>query len=278
MSAQVTEPTAHGAASFAVELLNVSKGFATPTGDEIEALSGLTLDIRHGEFHAIVGPTGCGKSTTLTLVAGLDHPTAGEIRTLGQPVLGVNPAVGYMFQSDALFPWKTVRDNVAAGLRFRGVSRSEAREHAQEWISRVGLGGFERYYPSQLSGGMRKRTSMAQCLITAPQVMLMDEPFVALDVQTRALMEDELLNLWSATSATVVFVTHDLEEAIALADRVTVFTARPARLKSTFDIPLGRPRTVADIRTSPEFNRVYKEVWASLRSEVMQSYERQRNG
>jgi NitT/TauT family transport system ATP-binding protein len=181
-----------------------------------------------------------------------------------------------MFQTDATFPWKTVLQNVAAGPRYRGVPAAQARERALDWIARVGLEGFEGYYPHQLSGGMRKRVALAQSLITEPQVMLMDEPFSALDVQTRTLMENELLALWAQTSASVVFVTHDLEEAVALADRVVVFTAGPGTVKGVYRVELPRPRNVSEIRFDPAFRHIYEEIWNDLREEVLVSYERSR--
>ena len=173
-----------------------------------------------------------------------------------------------------LFPWKSVIGNVSAGLRFRGVPKKEAHERAREWIARVGLSGFEDHYPHQLSGGMRKRTALAQSLITSPEIILMDEPFSALDVQTRTLMEDELLDLWSSTSASVVFVTHDLEEAIALSDRVCVMTAGPGTVKGIYTIDLPRPRHVAEIRFDPRFVELYRVIWEDLRDEVLVGYER----
>ena len=191
-----------------------------------------------------------------------------------RPVSGIARNMGYVFQGDVLFPWKSVLGNVSAGLRFRGAGKKEAQERAREWIAKVGLTGFEDRYPHQLSGGMRKRTALAQSLITSPEIILMDEPFSALDVQTRSLMEDELLDLWSATSASVVFVTHDLEEAIALSDRVCVITAGPGTVKGIYEIDLPRPRHVAEIRFEPRFVELYREIWEDLRDEVLVSYER----
>ncbi len=179
-----------------------------------------------------------------------------------------------MFQTDAVFPWKSVLENVAIGPIFRGATKSKACEVAREWINRVGLKGFEHYYPYQLSGGMRKRLALAQTLIIEPKILLMDEPFSALDVQTRALMEDELLYIWGSTQASVVFVTHDLEEAIALADRVVVLTSAPATIKGIFPVDLPRPRNVTEIRFVPHFVKLYEEIWESLREEVRISYER----
>ncbi len=262
-----------GSAS-AIELRAVTKQFRTPTGGLYTALRDLSLSIRPGEFCAIVGPTGSGKSTTLSLISGLERATRGEVSVMGTPVAGVNPHVGFVFQNDAVFPWRSVLANVMVGPTFRGVPKREAEQRAREWITRVGLAGFEDRYPHQLSGGMRKRVALAQTLINEPQILLMDEPFSALDVQTRVLMGNELLHLWSSTSASVVFVTHDLEEAIALADRVVVLTAGPATVKGSYTIDLPRPRNVTEIRFSPHFVELYHEIWEDLRSEVMISYER----
>ncbi len=258
----------------AITLHNVSKRFVSPAGKAFTALQGINLTVAPGEFCAIVGPTGCGKSTTLALISGLEPPSRGEVTVLGKPVSGVGRSVGYMFQRDAVFPWKTVLDNVEAGPRFRGMPASEVAARAHDWIARVGLAGFERYYPHQLSGGMRKRVALAQTLITEPRILLMDEPFSALDVQTRALMENELLDLWAATGASVVFVTHDLEEAVALADRVVVITAGPGTVKAVYQVSLPRPRNIQEIRFEPEFMRIYEEIWSGLRDEVLVSYER----
>jgi NitT/TauT family transport system ATP-binding protein len=263
-----------------IELRGVTKQFRTPSGGVFTALRDLSLSIQPGEFVAIVGPTGSGKSTTLGLISGLERATGGEVLVMGQPVQGVNRNIGFVFQTDAVFPWKSVLGNVASGPRFRGVSRREAHQRARDWIARVGLAEFEDRYPYQLSGGMRKRVALAQTLINEPQILLMDEPFSALDVQTRILMGNELLTLWSSTSASVVFVTHDLEEAIALADRVVVLTASPATIKGSYTIDLPRPRNVTEIRFNSHFVELYHEIWEDLRSEVMISYERtqQRGG
>jgi NitT/TauT family transport system ATP-binding protein len=258
----------------AVELRGVTKRFVSPSGDAFTALRDLDLRVLPGEFCAVVGPTGCGKSTTLALISGLEPASRGEVRVFGQPVRGIGSSIGYVFQRDAIFPWKDVLDNVSAGPRFRGARKSEAEARAHEWIARVGLAGFERYYPHQLSGGMRKRVALAQTLINGPRILLMDEPFSALDVQTRALMENELLELWSATGASVVFVTHDLEEAIALSDRVVVITAGPGTVKGEYRVDLPRPRNIAEVRFQPRFVELYEEIWKDLRDEVLVSYER----
>ena len=260
----------------AIELRGVTKRFLTPSGGVYTALRDLNLTVQPGEFCAVVGPTGCGKSTTLALISGLEPPSEGEVDVLGLPVTGIADGIGYMFQSDAVFPWKTVLENVAAGPRYHRASNRDARVKARDWIARVGLAGFEDRYPYQLSGGMRKRVALAQSLINGPRILLMDEPFSALDVQTRSLMENELLGLWAATSASVVFVTHDLEEAISLSDRVFVITAGPGTVKSTYQVDLPRPRNVAEIRFQPRFAEIYQEIWKDLRDEVLVSYERQK--
>ena len=262
----------------AIELQDVTKRFLTPAGTYYTAVRNLTFDIPPGEFCAIVGPTGSGKSTTLGLIAGLEAPSRGRVAVLSAPVTGVGRYAAYMFQTDAIFPWKNVLDNVATGPIYRGAARADARRRAREWVARVGLAGFEDRYPYQLSGGMRKRVALAQSLIMEPRVLLMDEPFAALDVQTRTLMENELLDLWSQTSASVVFVTHDLEEAIALADRVLVFTAAPATLKQAYRIDLPRPRNVTEVRFEPAFTSLYARIWEDLRNEVMLAYERSTRG
>ena len=260
-----------------IELHNVTKRFATPGGGIYTAIRNLSMEVGPGEFCAVVGPTGCGKSTTLGLISGLERASDGEVRVSGQPVKGITSGIGYVFQADAVFPWKTVLENVAAGPRYHGVSGTDARKQAREWIARVGLAGFEDRYPHQLSGGMRKRVGLAQSLINNPRILLMDEPFSALDVQTRSLMENELLSLWASTSAAVVFVTHDLEEAIALADKVVVLTAGPGTVKGSYEVDLPRPRNVAEIRFQPQFARIYEAIWMQLRDEVLVSYERQKH-
>lgn len=253
-------------------LADVSVRYAT-----FMAVEHISLDVPAGQFVSVVGPTGCGKSSLLNVVAGLLRPAAGQASTGGAPVAAVNRACGYMFQSDALLPWKTALANVALGPALRGESHADATARARDWLKRVGLAGFEDRYPHQLSGGQRKRVAMAQVLINRLPILLMDEPFSALDVQTRALMEQELLTLWQDSGATVLFVTHDLEEAIALADRVVLLSAGPAsHIKGDFAVDLSRPRNVMEARFMPGFTDIYERVWRALREEVMASYARQR--
>jgi NitT/TauT family transport system ATP-binding protein len=254
--------------STAITLRNATKAFPTGEGSSYTAIRDVDLTVRQGEFVTVVGPTGCGKSTTLSLISGLQAATAGEVVVDGYPVTGIPHGMGYMFQTDAVLPWRTVLDNIATGPRYRGSSKAEARDRARGWVERVGLAGFEDYHPHQLSGGMRKRVALAQTLINEPSILLMDEPFGALDVQTREHMQDLLLDLWSGTGAAVVFVTHDLTEAIALADSVVVMTAGPATVKAAVPVTLERPRRVEDIRLTPEFTALYREIWESLRVEV----------
>lgn len=242
------------------------------------AIQETTLVVEKGQFVSVVGPTGCGKSTLLNIAAGLLQPSAGTVSVFGTALMGINTRAGYMFQSDALMPWRTSIENVVAGLQFRGVKREEALATGNDWLRRVGLSGFGRRYPHQLSGGMRKRVALAQMLILNPQILLMDEPFSALDVQTRQLMENELLDLWSADRKSVVFITHDLEEAISLSDRVVVLSAGPASHPiGEFAIDLPRPRDVAEIRLTPRFVELYTQIWHSMKHEVLKGYAQQRS-
>ena len=258
-----------------IELSGVTKRFLTPAGTAFTALRDVNLSVRPGQFCAVVGPTGCGKSTTLTMVAGLDRPSGGSVRVGGRPVTGITPATSFMFQSDALLPWKTVLGNVAMGPLFHGMPKSAAHARAREWLRTVGLPGFEDHHPHQLSGGMRKRVSLAAALINEPSILLMDEPFGALDVQTKAIMQNELLTLWDKTRPSVIFVTHDLEEAIAVADQVVVMTAGPGTVKAIHEIDLPRPRgAVQEIRFKPRFLELYHQIWESLREEVERAYAR----
>ena len=256
-------------ASAAIEFRDVSLRFISADGTATVTLRNFTMSVGRGEFVTIVGPTGCGKSTTLNMITGLLDPTVGQVQVMGQPVSGIDPRIGFVFQTDAVFPWRTVAENIAAGPLFRGMGKRQAHEQAAQWIARVGLDGFDGHYPYQLSGGMRKRVALAQTFINSPEILLMDEPFSALDMQTRTLMQDELLKLWSGTGGSVVFVTHDLEEAIALADRVFVLSARPATLKRVYPIDLPRPRVMSEVRYHPHFIELSKRIWADLREEVV---------
>jgi len=264
------------AGAAALELESVTCTFAARGGvGRYTAVENTTLGVAPGEFVSVVGPTGCGKSTLLNVAAGLLAPSAGEVLVHGVTLAGINTRAGYMFQADALMPWRSALANVTAGLEFRGTARGDAQVGAREWLRRVGLAGFEDRYPHQLSGGMRKRVALAQMLILDPELLLMDEPFSALDVQTRQLMENELLALWTANRKSVLFITHDLEEAISLSDRVIVLSAGPAaRPIGEFSIDLPRPRDVAEIRMTPRFVGLHEAIWSVLRSEVLKGYER----
>jgi NitT/TauT family transport system ATP-binding protein len=243
-------------------------------GQRYTAVRDVTLAVGAGEFVSVVGPTGCGKSTLLNVAAGLLAPSAGAVSVFGQPLAGINTRAGYMFQAESLMPWRTALGNVMAGLEFRAVAG--ARAQAEDWLRRVGLGGFGDRYPHQLSGGMRKRASLAQTLALDPDIILMDEPFSALDIQTRQLMENEVLELWSSKRKAVLFITHDLDEAIAMSDRVVVLSAGPAaRPIGEFSIDMPRPRDVAEIKTSARFIELHAAIWAVLRDEVLKGYAQQ---
>ena len=285
-----------------LELERVTREFTTPDGGVYRAIQNVSLSVPAGAFVAIVGPSGCGKSTLLNVVAGLLAPTSGNVRVGGKPLEGLNQDATYLFQQDALLPWKTVRDNVALGLTLAGTPRADAHARADMWLARVGLAAFATHYPRQLSGGMRKRVAMAQNWIIDRGIVLMDEPFSALDVHTRQQMETELLTLWEGRSAeslalqqahrhatpaagarafpasdrrkTIVFVTHDLDEAIALADRVVVLSAGPAaHVVAQHEVTLDRPRDLMELRTLPAFVDLYRRIWAVLREEVVKSRE-----
>ena len=260
----------------ALHLSNISCTFIDK-GDAAQrytAVRDVTLQVGAGEFVSVVGPTGCGKSTLLNVAAGLLLPSTGSVAVFGRPLLGLNTRAGYMFQAESLMPWRTALSNVMAGLEFRGVADAQAQ--AEEWLRRVGLGGFGGRYPHQLSGGMRKRTSLAQTLALDPDIILMDEPFSALDIQTRQLMENEVLALWALKKKAVLFITHDLDEAIAMSDRVVVLSAGPAAHPiGEFSIDLERPRDVAEIKTSARFIELHRAIWQVLREEVLKGYAQQ---
>ncbi len=238
-------------------------------------LRDVSLTLGEREFVSIVGPSGCGKSTLLTLISGLAKPTAGSIRLEGTAVNGVSKDVGFIFQRDALLPWKTLRENVALALKYRGVSKSERLDRAQDWLARVGLRSMGDRYPHQVSGGQRKRASICATMVYEPLLMLMDEPFAAIDVQTRDQIEDDIVRVWGELERqTVLFVTHDLEEAVALSDRVIVMSRGPGKVMADFRIDLPRPRDVREIRTDDRFRDHTATVWDSLRSEVAAARER----
>ncbi|HEX4791159.1 MAG TPA: ABC transporter ATP-binding protein [Actinospica sp.] len=273
-SSTTPEPHASEEPPPLLELSALTKRFADPKRGERTVVQNLDLTVRPGEFCALIGPTGCGKSTVLSMVAGLERPSSGSVRADGVPLPDTDPRTGFVFQSDAVFPWKTVQANIAAGPRFRGADRRRATELARDWVRRVGLAGFEQHFPHQLSGGMRKRVALAQTFVNRPSILLMDEPFAGLDAQTRQIMADELLGLWESLGASVLFVTHDLEEAITLADRVVVLTARPATVKEEFIVDLPRPRAARDIRFLPRFVELQEKIWSSLSGEVQIAYAR----
>ncbi|MDA9392468.1 mannosyltransferase [Bradyrhizobium sp. CCBAU 45394] len=250
-----------------------------PTNKHVDFIAVKSMDLMVGEteFVAVVGPTGCGKSTILNTVTGLLKPAAGDVRIFGKPLSGLNDQSGYMLQQEGLLPWKTAQDNVGLGLVFQGKSVEQARAHARPWLAKVGLRGFEERYPHQLSGGQRKRVAMAQTLIMEPRIVLMDEPFSALDVHTRRLMHRILLDLWQADRRSLIFITHDLDEAITLADRVVVMSAGPAsRMVGDVRITLPRPRDVSALQTADEFVALYREIWSLLGAEVEKSYATQK--
>ena len=247
--------------------------FRLAGGGVYTAVERASLSVADGEFVSIVGPTGCGKSTLLNVAAGLLTPAAGGIDIFGAPLSGLNPQAGYLFQADALFPWKTALENVAIGLETAGMPPSEARPRAQEWLKRVGLGGFGDRHPHMLSGGQRKRVGLAQVLIRDPKILLMDEPFGPLDAQTRLIMGNLLLDLWSADRKAVLFVTHDLEEAIALSDRVVIMSAGPAaRIIGDWKVPLKRPRDIGEVKLDHAFHELHREIWQKLKAEVLKGY------
>ncbi|MFI2200584.1 ABC transporter ATP-binding protein [Streptomyces sp. NPDC020192] len=262
-----------------IEISGLTKRFLTPSGEVFTALQDVSFTVEPGQFCAVVGPTGCGKSTTLGMVSGLDRPSEGSVKVGGREVDGITDGVSFMFQADALLPWKTVLGNVLMGPIFRGVPKQQAQASARDWLRRVGLSGFEDRYPHQLSGGMRKRVAMAAALINEPKILIMDEPFGALDVQTKAIMSTELLGLWEQIRPSVIFITHDLDEAVALADRVVVMTSSPGSVKAVFDIDLPRPRgSVQEIRFQPRFIELQQQIWETLREEVERAYARTAGG
>jgi len=271
--------SAASAFAAAVSLKDVDVTFQLADDTTYMAVQRATLDVANGEFVAIVGPTGCGKSTLLNVAAGLIAPSNGTATIFGSPLPGLNRQAGYLFQAEALFPWKTAAENVAIGLEIAGTPKPEARERAQSWLTRVGIGGFGDRYPHMLSGGQRKRVGLVQVLIRDPKILLMDEPFGPLDAQTRQIMGNLLLDLWSADRKAVLFVTHDLEEAIALSDRVVIMSAGPAaRIIGNWTVPLARPRDISEVKLDPAFHHLHREIWEALKDEVMKGYQQTGGG
>ena len=278
MAAGSSAPAA-SAATPAVSLNDVQVSFRLADDTTYTAVERATLDVADGEFVAIVGPTGCGKSTLLNVAAGLIAPSNGTATIFGAPLTGLNRQSGYLFQAEALFPWKTATENVAIGLEIAGTPKPDARERAQKWLARVGIGGFGDRYPHMLSGGQRKRVGLVQVLIRDPKILLMDEPFGPLDAQTRQIMGNLLLDLWSADRKAVLFVTHDLEEAIALSDRVVIMSAGPAaRIIGNWKVPLSRPRDIGEVKLERAFHELHREIWEALKDEVMKGYQQTGGG
>jgi NitT/TauT family transport system ATP-binding protein len=259
-----------------IDRVSLRYGGEDARADAPFAVQDVSLTVDPGRFVSIVGPSGCGKSTLLKMVSGLERPSVGTIRVAGTPVTGVRRDVGFVFQTDALLPWKTLRDNVGLALRYRGVSRDQASRRAQDWLDRVGIGTLGDRYPHQVSGGQRKRASICATMVYEPELMLMDEPFSALDVQTRDLIETDVLRVWGQLgNQSIIFVTHDLEEAIAMSDRVIVLTRGPGRIKADYAIELPRGRDVREIRSDPRFIEIYQRIWSDLRVEVLAAQDRQ---
>jgi len=250
-----------------LSLSDVSRDFIT-RGKTIQAMAGVSLDVSAGEFLTVVGPSGCGKSTLLNIVCGLLAPSRGSVLYKGARLTGVNTEIGYVTQADNLYPWRTLRENVEFPLEIHGVARGERRARAAALIERVGLVGFEDHYPYELSGGMRQRANIIRTLVYDPEVILMDEPFGPLDAQTRLLLQDQLLKLWDGERKTIVFLTHDLGEAVALADRVVVMTARPGTVKRICPVPLERPRDLFHLHDDERFRQTYDTLWDDLEAEV----------
>jgi len=255
------------AAQAVIRIDNISMEYER--GDEIvHALGGLSLDVYAGEILCIVGSSGCGKSTLLSLIAGFQQPTSGRILLHDTPITGVDTRCGMIFQEYALFPWKTVQRNVEFGLKMRRVPPAERRRAAQHFIKLVGLDGFENAYPAELSGGMRQRAALARSLANDPEILLMDEPFAALDAHNKLILQEELLRIWEGSRKTVLFITHAIDEAIALGDRIVVMTAQPGRIKAIVPVDFPRPRSAAELRGDPRFGALQLSIWRMLEDEV----------
>lgn len=269
--ARVQNSTAKTAGQLAIRLGGVSLQFRTREGSLLETLDELSFSVHEGEFLSVVGPSGCGKSTLLNLVVGLLD--ASEMVTSGEVVVNrrdSNKPLGYVLQKDTLLPWRTLLGNVEVGLEIQGVLKAERRKRAQRWIERVGLQGFERAFPSELSGGMRQRASIIRTLAYDPEILVMDEPFGALDAQTRMMLQQQLLDLWSDSGKTVLFVTHDLEEAVLMSDRVILLTPRPASVRREYHVDIARPRFIKELKIAAEFQSIYREIWRDFCEELEQ--------
>jgi len=256
-----------------IAVRGLTKSFQAIKGEPVDAISGLDFDVGENEFVSIVGPSGCGKSTLLYIIAGFISPTTGEVLIDHARISGPGPDRGIVFQEYALFPWKTVQDNIKYGLEEKGVSRDEMERTVQKYVRLMGLEGFQHKYPKELSGGMKQRVALARTLAYDPGVLLMDEPFGALDAQTRELQQDELLSIWKERKKTVLFVTHSVDEAVYLSEKVLIMTTRPGRIKSIVDVELDRSRGREEIMTSPEFSELRNRVWLEVREEVLKYYE-----
>ena len=254
-----------------IEARAVSMTFSTRKGP-LTALEDFRIEVQPGEVVCILGASGCGKSTFLKIVAGFLRPTTGEVSLEGRPIRGIDPRCGMIFQSYALFPWMTVLDNIAFGPRLKGISRRKRHEKARYWISAVGLDGFEHAYPGELSGGMRQRVALSRALANDPDVLLCDEPFAALDAMTRQILQQELLDLVAETGKTVLFITHSIDEALVLSDRLVVMSARPGRVKAVYDNDLPRPRSM-DVQITDRFIELKRSVWSLVQQEVVGSME-----
>lgn len=258
-----------------LELDNVTVSFPFTNGHPaLQALAGLSLSVEQGELVALVGPSGCGKTTALNVLAGQVRPTQGQVRLAGEPVDGLLPSVGYISQADTLLPWRTVLDNVALAMELRGVPKAQRRETARALMEKMGLGGFEHSYPRELSGGMKKRAAIARVLAIDPAILMMDEPFAPLDALTRQRLQDEILSAWETTGCTILYVTHDLTEAITLADRVLLMSARPGRVVREYSIDLPRPRRVMDVKFTPHFVELERTIWSDLETQLKEAEQR----
>jgi NitT/TauT family transport system ATP-binding protein len=273
---QATVRAATGAATHAVRVVlevdRVEKVFPTRDGAPLRALAPTSLEVRAGEFMAVIGPSGCGKSTLFNIIGGLEPATAGEVRVDGHPVDGSHRDIGMVFQEESTFPWRSVLDNVAFGLEVAGMGRAERHEKARGLIRMVGLEGFERQLPAELSGGMRQRTAIARTLATEPRILLLDEPFASLDEQTRMLLGEQLIEICGALRQTTLLITHNIAEAVQLSDRVAVMSFRPGTIKRMIDIELPRPRT-SDMIGSPAFGRYVQQIWEELKAEALRGMQ-----